>query len=208
MEVGRELIVFNGDGNEFPATISSADKKSATITTQTGLFEPRVPELIISLAIGLSKGDRFDLVLQKATELGVSEIFPLFTERTEIRLNKERIDKKMQSWQSIVIGACEQCQRNKIPTLHTPAQFSDFINACNAEYKFVLHHRTEETLSSQASPKSVCILIGPEGGLNESEITQAIENQFKPLALGPRVLRTETAPLAAISILQYLWGDF
>ncbi len=208
MEVGRALVLFNGDGNEFPATISAIDKKSASVTTQTGTYAPRASNLNISLAIGLSKGDRFDYVLQKATELGVENIMPLFTERSEVRLNKERIEKKIQSWTNIVIGACEQCQRNKIPTLHTPMLFSEYVSACDTQKKYVLHHRTDESLADQTPPESVSLLIGPEGGLSENEITLAEANDFKPLAIGPRVMRTETAPIAAISILQYLWGDF
>jgi 16S rRNA (uracil1498-N3)-methyltransferase len=149
-----------------------------------------------------------DWVLQKATELGVTKITPLITERTEVKLGGERADKKMEHWQHILISACEQCQRNLLPELSAPKLFSEWVNECDAELKFVLHHRDNQGLPQDKHAKSVALLIGPEGGLNDVEIAQAVAQQFSPLTLGPRVLRTETAPVAAISLVQYLWGDF
>ena len=159
------------------------------------------------LAISISRGERFDFVLQKATELGVTEITPLFTERTEVKLQGDRLDKKLSSWQKILISACEQCGRNVIPTLNLPQAFEPFIRSAQAEQKFVLHHRNTVSPSNATTAKSVLLLVGPEGGLSEQEIAGAREYDFQNLALGPRVLRTETAPLAALSIFQFLWGD-
>lgn len=207
MSVGRTLIVFNGDGNEYAAEITASDKKTATVLTGDADYQPRVQNLNIELAIALSKGDRFDWVLQKATELGVNRIFPLFSERSEVKLSGERIDKKHQSWQQIIIAACEQCQRNILPVLEAPQALDDFLPTTEAQLKFVLHHRSEHALSTASAPSSVCLLIGPEGGLSENEIVQAQNAGFIPLTLGPRVLRTETAPLSALAIVQYLWGD-
>lgn len=207
MNVGREIVAFNGNGYEYPAVISAASKKAATITVNEAIHAPRQSPIEIELAIGLSKGDRFDWVLQKATELGVSSIVPLKTERSEIKLQDDRLEKKLASWQGVIVAACEQCQRNILPQLSPPQSFEDYIQQCEKQHKFVLHHRSDKSLAEHAQPTSVSVCIGPEGGLSDTEIALAIQNDFAPLTLGPRVMRTETAPIAALSILQYLWGD-
>lgn len=208
MEAGRELIVFNGQGGEYAAKIVSTSKKHAEI--QLGDFNPedRQSPLRTHLAVGISKGDRFDLVLQKATELGVTEITPLFTKRCEVKLQGERLEKRIASWLKIIISACEQCNRNLLPILHAPQKLDSYMGTDSSELKLVLHHRAETSLSELKAPKSVTVLIGPEGGLAAEEIEMAQEHQFQPLVLGPRVMRTETAPLVALSNLQFLWGDF
>ena len=147
-------------------------------------------------------------LLKKATELGVTKITPLITERTEVKLGGERADKKNEHWQQTIISACEQCQRNILPELSDPILFNEWISSSTAELKFVLHHRDNKGLPETKSATSITLLIGPEGGLSDEEITQSLTQQFSPLTLGPRVLRTETAPVAAISLVQYLWGDF
>jgi 16S rRNA (uracil1498-N3)-methyltransferase len=151
------------------------------------------------------------LIVQKATELGVTEITPLFTERTEVKLSGERLDKKIRHWQQVAISACEQCQRNLVPVINSPTTLDQWLHLSDRNdgdlLKLVLHHRTEKRLSEHHAVTNICLLVGPEGGLGEREITAAIKSGFQPLALGPRVLRTETAPLAAISIMQSLWGD-
>lgn len=208
MSVGRELIVFNGRGGEYAAVITQVDKKSVAINTGKFIADNRQSPLSIELAIGISRGERMDWVLQKATELGVTSITPLFTERTEVKVSGDRQDKKIQHWQQILISACEQCQRNILPVLNNIQTIESWLPQVDAEQKFVLHHRHEQSLQSLAKPEKVCLLIGPEGGLTETEIALAEAHQFQSLRLGPRVLRTETAPLAAISLLQYCWGDF
>lgn len=208
MQAGRELILFNGEGGEYSAEISAVHKKHVDVSVKDFSPENRQSHLQLELAIGVSRGERMDWVLQKATELGVTKITPLMTDRTEVKLGGERADKKMEHWQQILISACEQCQRNLLPELSEPRNFSEWIDECNAELKFVLHHRDNKGLPQNKSTQSVALLIGPEGGLDDDEIAQAIAQKFSPLTLGPRVLRTETAPVAAISLVQYLWGDF
>ena len=208
MQAGRELILFNGEGGEYSAEISGIYKKHVDVLVKSLYPENRQSELHLELAIGVSRGERMDWVLQKATELGVTKITPLITERTEVKLTGERADKKMEHWQQIIISACEQCQRNLLPELSEPQNYSDWISQCDTELKFVLHHRDSKGLPKNETAKSVALLIGPEGGLDEDEIAEAIVNGFSPLTLGPRVLRTETAPVAAITLVQYLWGDF
>jgi len=208
MQTGRELILFNGLGGDYCATISAISKK--TVSVQVSAYNPenRQSPLTLELAIGISRGDRMDWVLQKATELGVTKITPLITERTEVKLDGERAGKKTEHWQQTIISACEQSQRNLLPQLMQPVSLSEWIVKCDAELKFVLHHRDNQGLPDDTKTvANVALLIGPEGGLSENEINQALAQQFSPLTLGPRVLRTETAPVAAISIVQYLWGD-
>jgi len=208
MQAGRELVLFNGKGGEFTGSIHEVTKKNVTVLVAEYRADNRESPLVLELAIGVSRGDRFDYVLQKATELGVTKITPLITERTEVRMGGERQDKLMERWQQIIVSACEQCQRNLLPELTAPVQIIDWLPQANAELRFVLHHRDSQKLPAEQQPQSVVLLVGPEGGLSDDEIAQAQAQNFNALTLGPRVLRTETAPLAAISLVQYLWGDF
>jgi 16S rRNA (uracil1498-N3)-methyltransferase len=208
MSSGQLVTLFNGHGGEYTAELVEAKKGKATVRITEFDKADRESNLSIHLAIGISRGERMDLIVQKATELGVSEITPLFTERCEVKLSGERLDKKVNHWQQVAISACEQCQRNSLPSINAPVKIEQWQVNCDASLKLVLHHRTDQSLSDMPPPSGqVALLIGPEGGLSEREIEQAISLDFSSLALGPRVLRTETAPLAAISILQSLWGD-
>lgn len=208
MTPGREVRVFNGAGGEYTGRIVSVDKKAVAL--ELTAFDPddRQSPLDLELAIGVSRGDRMDWVLQKATELGASRISLLFTERTEVKLKGERLEKKRAHWQQVLVSACEQCQRNRLPQLAIPDSLEDWLAQCDAELRFVLHHRDSKGLPTDVAPKRVALLVGPEGGLSEEEIGRARSAGCEPLTLGPRVLRTETAPVAAISLVQYLWGDF
>lgn len=208
LKEGAPLFVFNGEGGEYPATIVAASKK--LVMVQTGAFNPESNEspLHTHLAIGISKGERFDLVLQKATELGVSEITPLFSERTEVKWKADREDRIRERWQKIIINACEQCYRNRIPRLHEPLSLEELLQRESSERKLILHPGAVAREDEGARPRSVCLLVGPEGGFSDVEVDSARQRGFAPLSLGPRILRTETAPLAALSILQAHWGDF
>lgn len=208
MQRGDALVVFNGDGGEYPATITAVDKRAVHIATEQ--FREAAPEspLHLQLGIAMSKGERMDWIVQKATELGVARIVPLISERVELKLQGERAEKKLAHWHGIAIAACEQCGRNRLPEIGDIQPLAQWLEQTEAEAKFVLHHRTEAALDAGARPGNVALLVGPEGGLSESEIAAAERKGFAPLRLGPRVLRTETAPLAAISVLQFVWGDF
>ncbi|HET8711910.1 MAG TPA: 16S rRNA (uracil(1498)-N(3))-methyltransferase, partial [Spongiibacteraceae bacterium] len=208
MQCGESLKLFNGDGCEYEATIAGVDKKSVQVTIAAASAIERESPLTIHLGIAISKGERMDWVIQKATELGVTHITPLLTERVEVRLQGEREEKKLQHWRSIAISACEQCARNRLPGIDTPIALATWLDSIAADAKFVLHHRSAVALDSRADkPRSVALLIGPEGGLSETEIASAEKKGFAPLRLGPRIMRTETAPVAALSIFQFLWGD-
>lgn len=208
MQAGRELVLFNGEGGEYTAVISEVSKKWVSATLGEYHSDNRQSPLPLELAIGVSRGERFEWVLQKATELGVTKITPLITERTEVKLGGERQEKLHERWQQILISACEQCQRNLLPQLAAATPINQWLGNVSASHRFVLHHRDSQRLPAEQSPQSLALLIGPEGGLSDSEIAEAQAQQFSPLTLGPRVLRTETAPVAAISLVQYLWGDF
>jgi len=209
LKVGDAVCLFNGQGGEYSGEISAASPKAVTVRTRVHNPGDRESPLKTLLGIGISRGERFEWMLQKATELGVTEIFPLFTERTEVKLKGEREEKKHARWQQVIISACEQCGRNRLPELHNPQALQEFFST-QAASRFVLHHRSDITLQSLADqrPDSVAVLIGPEGGLSTDEIDQAQQAGFRALTIGPRVLRTETAPLAALAVLQGLWGDF
>ncbi len=208
MQAGRELVLFNGEGGEYTACVTEVGKKVVTVEVQSHASEERESPLAIHLGIGVSRGERMDWVLQKATELGVSQITPLFTERTEVKLTGPRLEKKQQHWQQILVSACEQCQRNRLPQLNPACRIDDWLPTVQDSARFVLHHRSDTSLSALAQPASVALVIGPEGGLSAEEIQRSQQQfGFQPLTLGPRVFRTETAPLTAISVMQYLWGD-
>jgi 16S rRNA (uracil1498-N3)-methyltransferase len=210
MKVGDSLVLFDGSGGQYPAAISAIDRKA--VTAATGDFEAIELEsdLCLHLGIAISRGDRMDWVVQKATELGVSSIAPLVTERTEIRLGGERGergDKKLRHWQQIATSACEQCGRNRLPKILPPQALAQWLQNVEADIRLVLHHTAENADPGSSSAASVALLVGPEGGLSPAEISSAGRAGFSSLQLGPRVLRTETAPLAAIAILQARWGD-
>lgn len=208
MEVGRPLLVFNGDGWEYSASVSRMDKRELEIHILEARNPQRESALRTHLAIGVSRGERMDWVLQKATELGVSKITPLFTERTEVRVTGDRLSKKMEHWRQVTISACEQCQRNVLPELAPVQDLAEFLRVENPGLKLVLHHRSEQSLKQLPSPAAVTLLVGPEGGLSDQEIAAAMAQfHYVPVTLGPRVLRTETAPVAALTAVQLLWGD-
>lgn len=206
--VGAELILFNGSGVEYQATILSIDKKQVTVEVGEATSPATESPLNVHLGISISKGDRFDWVLQKSTELGVNIITPLISERSEFKLQGERLDKKLSHWRQILISACEQCGRNIIPVLNEPCGVESWTSSVEADMKYVLHHRTSQSLNAREKPDSIALLVGPEGGLSATEIQLAEQRGFDALALGPRVLRTETAPIAALAVLQSTWGDF
>lgn len=205
---GAPIQVFNGSGAEWAGEVSAVSKREITIHLTDALPGVAESPLAVHLGQAMSRGERMDWAIQKAVELGASEITPLFTERCEVKLQGERADKRQAHWQQIAISACEQCGRSVVPTVHAPTALADWLAAIQADLKLVLHHRTEQNLASLDRPASLAMLIGPEGGLSEDEIAKAELAGFKAARFGPRVLRTETAPVVALSIAQQLWGDF
>lgn len=208
MNTGDALRVFNGNGNEYNAVIDSAGKKQAVIRVIE--ISGTDPDTTLSLHLGqvISKGDRMDFTIQKATELGITDITPLWSERCDVKLKGERLEKKLEHWRKVAISACEQCGRNRIPVVHAPVSFSEWAEQTNASRKFILHTRNQKPLSEGNQPDSIALLVGPEGGFTDDEVDHCIRQDFTGLTLGPRILRTETAALAALSVFQFQWGDF
>jgi len=207
MQAADELTLFNGSGGEYAASIETLDKKSVAVLVGAHRSDDLESPLAIHLGIAISRGDRMDWVVQKATELGVQSISPLLSERTGVKLNADRATKKVQHWRQVSIAACEQCGRNRLPHLEPLQGLPGWLANTDSDTRFVLHHRTLGKATRIIRPDSVALLIGPEGGLSEVEIALAEKADFQSLKLGPRVMRTETAPLAAIAILQARWGD-
>jgi len=207
MAEGDALQVFDGSGMEFRGTLLEVGKKRVTVRLDESFAGQVESPLQIHLGQGLSRGERMDWAIQKATELGVSEITPIFSERCEVRLKDERADKRLMHWRQVAISACEQCGRSRVPLIHPPLLLADWVKETQAELKLVLHP-VAEPLVSHAKPASLAFLIGPEGGLSDAEVEQAHGAGFLPARLGPRVLRTETAPVVALAVAQQLWGDF
>jgi 16S rRNA (uracil1498-N3)-methyltransferase len=206
MVVGNTLTLFNGSGGEYTAVITQVSKHAVTV--QTGAHLPGLAEspLEIHLGIGLSRGERMDWVMQKATELGVTCITPLRTEHCAVKLSAERGEKKLRHWQQVVTSACEQSGRCRIPNVEAIVSLTEWVQASQAERRLILDPGADDSDTGPA-PRSVALLVGPEGGFSSTEIAAAGAAGFTALRLGPRILRTETAPLAAIALVQGRWGD-
>lgn len=205
---GDPLILFNGNGNEYHATLNGSEGKRAQLTV-TGTTTPtRESGLQISLGQGVSRGERMDVVIQKAVELGANDITPLWTRRSQVRLAGQRLDKRLSHWHGILLGACEQSGRVRLPALHPACDLDDWLGAPAAGLRLVLDPEAEQVLHDIQPQQKVQVLLGPEGGLEKAEVDRALAAGFQPVRLGPRILRTETATLATLSALQTLWGDF
>lgn len=205
---GDELTLFNGDGHDFPGRVLIPARGAAQVEVYAQTEpEPR-PTLAVHLGIGVSKGERMDLVIQKTVELGVTRISPLFTKRSLVRLDGGRLEKRQQHWQGVLVAACEQSGRRRLPVLAAATSLGHWL-AKGHPCPLLLDHRSPKPLPALPDPAGeLTLLAGPEGGLAPDERTQAKDAGFTPVRLGPRVLRTETAPLAALAAAQTLWGDF
>ncbi len=208
MKVDRQLFIFNGeDQHHFSAKIISVDRKAVCVKLVEKIPTHLESPLHIHLGQAISKGDRFEFAIQKAVELGVNEITPLWTEHCDVKLNSERLDKKMRQWQQIAVSACEQSGRDIVPIIHPAIQLAPWLTATEADEKWVLDPRGLPQ-EGAVHVSTACILVGPEGGLSDQEVANACEKQFKAKLIGPRILRTETAALTAVCLMQNLWGDF
>ena len=207
LAAGDAVQLFDGSGQEYLGELIEAGKKSVRVELREAFAGMAESPLRVHLGQGLSRGERMDWAIQKATELGAAEISPIVSERCEVRLKDERADKRLAHWRQVAISACEQCGRSVLPIIHAPVALADWQRQVEAELKLVLHP-VAEPLASHARPGSLAFLIGPEGGLSETEVESAKAAGFHAARLGPRVLRTETAPVVALSVAQQLWGDF
>lgn len=205
--VGDAVQLFDGSGQEYLGELIEVGKKAVRVELREQFSGQPESALRVHLGQGLSRGERMDWAIQKATELGASEITPIVSERCEVRLKDERADKRLAHWRQVAISACEQCGRSVLPQINPPVLLADWLQQSEADLKLVLHP-VAEPLASHAKPTTLAFLIGPEGGLSDAEVEQAKACGFHAARLGPRVLRTETAPVVALSVAQQLWGDF
>lgn len=202
-QVGEKATLFNGQGGEYDVTLVEVSKKSASVSVDTFNPDDRTPTFTALLGQVMSKGDRMDYAIQKATELGVSKIQLLTSERCEMRLKYDRDQKKIDHWQGIAIAACEQCGMNKVPEVLAPLSLQDWLASELPTTKLVLAPNKDQVdVLADATP-DIALLIGPEGGLSEAEIQLSNNTGFINWCIGNRVLRTETAPIVALSILNY-----
>ncbi|MEF3194160.1 MAG: 16S rRNA (uracil(1498)-N(3))-methyltransferase [Halothiobacillaceae bacterium] len=205
LKPGHPVIAFNGQGGQFAAELCEGGELRLLA------FEPNDCEspLPVRLIQGISKGERMDVTLQKATELGVTRISPVTTRRCVVRLDEERAERRLERWSSILQSACEQCGRNRLPRLDEPARLESVLNEPKGQaMRIVLAPEGAASLKALDRPAALEVLIGPEGGLSDEEIAMAINCGFTPIRMGPRILRTETAGLALLAAAQTLWGDF
>lgn len=201
-EVGDEITLFNDQGGEYVGKIEALQKKKVLIQIQS--FHPieRESGLPIHLGQALALGDRMDFAIQKSVEMGVAEITPLMTERSNVKLDAKRLASKMMHWHRLIISACEQCGRNRLPVLHTQMPFTQWI-ALSTKANTLLLHPTGQALNTIIPTAHYRIAIGPEGGWSPAEITLA-ETHAQLISLGPRILRTETAAIATMAMLSAL----
>ncbi|HHH44589.1 MAG TPA: 16S rRNA (uracil(1498)-N(3))-methyltransferase [Gammaproteobacteria bacterium] len=204
---GDTLVLFDGSGRDYHATVASADKKQVLARIRSSEPVGNESALQIELGQGVSRGERMDFVLQKSVELGVNTVTPLWTRRSQVRLQDQRLEKRLAHWQGVMRAACEQSGRSVLPALQVPCGLADWCAGENSALQLVLDPVAETGLRDLQPVKRVRILVGPEGGLEEQEMALAVSAGFQPVRLGPRVLRTETAALATLSAVQALWGD-
>ncbi len=207
MQAGEALELFNGDGNNYTAVILEVGKKQLVVEIRHSSPNPIESPLKLHLGQGISRGDRMDFAIQKAVELGVSEITPLFTERCGVKLDAERLEKKREQWQKIVISACEQSGRSVVPPVHPPVPLDKWLAQDDNCLKLTLDPWTSATIKQLSATDRLRLVIGPEGGFSDREVAATTLAGFQPVRLGPRVLRTETAALTAIAALQLQLGD-
>jgi 16S rRNA (uracil1498-N3)-methyltransferase len=208
-KIDDTLTLFNGNGNEYEAVISHIDKKGVDVEIKNSKPCDTESPIDIYLAQGIARGEKMDFIVQKAVELGVKKIFPLITERCNVRLEGEREDKRLRHWQSVIVSACEQSGRARLPEMTAPQTLTEWLAGVQANLCFVLSPYAQDKLPTTAfAHASIVLLIGPEGGLSDNEISLATQKDFKPVNLGPRILRTETATVAALTAIQFRYGDF
>ncbi|QIF93197.1 16S rRNA (uracil(1498)-N(3))-methyltransferase [Proteus vulgaris] len=208
MSTGQKLALFDGSNQVFDAEIIESTKKSVTVQVNEGIVDDKESPLDLHLGQVLSRGEKMEFTIQKSVELGVNTITPLISERCGVKLDPSRLEKKHQQWQKIIISACEQCGRNTLPQLMPVISLEEWCAQNDDSLKLNLHPRANQSINTLPLPvKKVRLLIGPEGGLSPEEIAMTAEHHFTDILLGPRVLRTETTALTAITALQVRFGD-
>ena len=208
LTVDKSIHLFNGEGGYYLANVAGMDKRSLSVMPVKFIKEEKESNLRLTLAQGISRGQKMDYTIQKSVELGVSCIVPVMTEFSNVKLTDERATGRVLHWKKIIISACEQCGRNRIPEILGPVPLKEWVEQDSSRIKLVLDPEAERTLSDVSGPDTgVTLLSGPEGGLSEHDLEEIFSAGYQAVRLGPRTLRTETAAVAAIAACQSLWGD-
>lgn len=206
--VDDQIFLFNNTGNEYLATIKVITKSSISVVINDYTTDTNESPLQINLAQVIGKGEKMDLVIQKATELGVHTITPLYSERTVVKKIAERVEHKLEHWQKIAVAASAQSWRNVVPTVNAPQELNTWLATTKEQYKLILSTSGDrQRLNNLNLTSAVTVLIGPEGGFSAEELNAAAKYNFTAISLGPRILRTETAGIAVVAILQAMYGD-
>jgi 16S rRNA (uracil1498-N3)-methyltransferase len=207
---GAAVTCFNGDGNDYSAELHVAGRAAAAVAVGVGERVDSEPALAVTLVQGIARGERMDSILQKATELGAAAIVPVVSERTEVRLDEERAERRLAHWQRVLQSACEQCGRARVPSIDPPRPLVDYIAATADDdtLRLCLHPEAGVGLQSIPRPSDrVVLAVGPEGGFGDRDLDAMDRAGYRRITLGPRILRTETAGPAALAAVMTLWGD-
>lgn len=207
LKKGARISVFDGRGLEYEATLENVAKRESTVVLGEKIENQHESPLNITLLQGISRGERMDYALQKAVELGVNKIIPVITERCNVQLSNGRAEKRLAHWRGVMVSACEQSGRSVLPELSDVMSLDDVMLNNKMSNCLVLDPLARQGFSSLEKVQDVALLIGPEGGLSEQEIERVTEQGYQAVNFGPRILRTETATVAAIAVMQTLWGD-
>ena len=208
LKTSMNVRLFNGSGYEHLGMIKKVNKDRVSIIVLSKEKKNNESPLKVNFIIAISKSSKFDYLIQKLTELGVSSIIPIQSERSEIKIKSKDQSKKIEHWEKIAISASQQCDRDRPPKIHGIGTFSSIVTVRSENVKFILEPSANSALSSSSIEiEEICMLSGPEGGFSPKELLLADKHGFKPVSLGPRILRTETAPIVALSIAQSKWGD-
>ena len=210
LDVGDSCVLFNGDGHDYPARLAEVGKRVVRVAVAAGVAIDNESPLRLILLQGVARGEKMDLILQKATELGIRRIVPVISERTEVKLDAERTGRRLAHWQAVIAGACEQSGRSILPVLDAPLRLANWAAALGDDPGLRLALDPDGDASPRTLPafSAAYVVVGPEGGLSDHDLGLLDQAGFSGLRLGPRILRTETAGLAALSALQALHGDF
>lgn len=205
---GDVIKLFNDSGYEFDSVIVTLTKKNAEVEIRVSHQLNNESSLNIILCLAIARGQHMDFSIQKAVELGVNKIIPVTSEFSNVKLQDSRVQNKLTHWQNIIINATEQCGRGRLTQLFPPVSFSEYLASAESTTGLILHPGSQQSMSAMTvDNKQLTLMVGPEGGFSETEVNEATEKAYTPISLGPRILRTETAVVSALSNAQQLWGD-
>ena len=208
MRIGDSIKLFNDSGDDYQSKIIEISKKSAQIEIGESKQIANESPLTINLCLAVSRGQHMDFSIQKAVELGVKNIIPVISEFSNAKIQDDRVHNKLAHWQNIIISATEQCGRSYLTQIQKPVSFAEWVRLGASKTRLILHPESLQSMSNiSLSDNELTLMIGPEGGFSDAEVEQAQENGCEPISLGPRILRTETAVVSAVSNAQHLWGD-